>query len=127
MFTIGVTDSTWEPGILLSLLFIDVRRNHFTSAMALIGRPVVFDLFVACTGRNMASFPDFRQSWKYFTWAPAATGFAVSLAIGIAMAWIVEIPVLRFRDRLFPSLDTRSPAIPLELPIPSVEVAGTAR
>jgi hypothetical protein len=35
-----------------------------------------------------------------------------SLAVGVAMAWAVELPFLRFRDRKFPSRATPLDVLP---------------
>lgn len=128
MFTVGVTGFYLGAGaILLAVLFTGIRRNRFTSTIALIGAqsysiylwhaPVVTWLLPRISPRFEAIHP----------WAPPVVGMAVTLAVGIALARIVEVPVLRFRDRFFPSIETRVPTKPSALPVPALATPVTLR
>jgi peptidoglycan/LPS O-acetylase OafA/YrhL len=122
-YTLGLTAFYLGCGLILSWLVVaNPRPRHIFRWMAWLGAfsysIYLWHIPVNMGGRAlMGRFPD---RLHYFVWL--ALIYAASLAVGVVMAKLVEYPVLRIRDRFFPSRSGTLRAVPLSQSFPDRQV-----
>jgi len=104
--TVGISLFTLGSGaVLVALLHLEVARSRIVRALAAIGAfsysLYLWHLPVLVWGTRMVeSALGHRLGW----WSYAAFALGATVLVGVAASKLVEYPVLRLRDRLFPSL-----------------------
>jgi peptidoglycan/LPS O-acetylase OafA/YrhL len=108
IYTIGLTIFYVGSGMMLvGILMSQIPQSHFVTALATLGKHsysiYLWHMFVLGWGISLVEGTFDRE---LDSGTRLAMYFAGSFGLGIAMAKVVEVPVLRIRDRWFPS---RSP------------------
>ena len=87
--------------LLIGILMCDIPQNRVTAALALLGT-FSYSIYLWHMALMKWAIPHLRElgvSWQLQT----ACYLVGAFVIGIAMARLLEMPCVRFRDRMFPS------------------------
>lgn len=99
--TLGYTQNFVGAGLVVAgLLLCNIPRNRLTTTLAALGT-YSYSIYLWHMALMYWAVPHLRESWS---WAARTALYVVgALVIGIAMAKIVELPLLKLRDRRYPS------------------------
>ena len=110
LYSLGFTQFYVGCGMIVSALFVrGIPSNRVTRAIAFIGS-YSYSIYLWHTMVRWWGMEWFLEQFEgpVPLWIAFSVYVSTSLAAGILMATLVEMPVVRLRDRLFPS---RSPAM----------------
>jgi peptidoglycan/LPS O-acetylase OafA/YrhL len=99
--TLGYTQKFVGAGLVVAgLMLCDIPRNRLTLSLAALGA-YSYSIYLWHMAIIYYAAPNLRDSWS---WGARTMLYVVgAFVIGIAMAKIVELPLLKIRDRWYPS------------------------
>jgi peptidoglycan/LPS O-acetylase OafA/YrhL len=127
-FTMRLDTEVFVPTVELTLLYLggglivvavagwEPKLNKFARAIAFVGSRSYSIYLWHLPFHEAVVIKYLAINW----YAYAVSYLAGSIVIGIVMYWLVEYPVLKIRDRLFPGMVTAaSPALSAGTPVPT--------